>query len=88
MYHVYVLESLKDKARYTGCTNDLSRRFAEHNAGKSFATAFRKPFVLIYCESYLSKEDAFKREKFLKTGWGRNYLNRVLGAYIKQNLGG
>jgi len=66
MFYVYVLKSSKDKALYIGCTNDLKRRFEEHNKGLSKATKNRAPFVLIYYESYLSFSDARKREAKLK----------------------
>ena len=41
-----------------------------HNSGKVFSTQSRRPFKLIYIESYLNKHDAALREKFLKSGWG------------------
>ena len=87
-WHVYVLESLKDNARYVGITNDLRRRFSMHNIGKVFATRNRYPFKIIYTESYLNKYDAAARERFLKTGWGKNYLAKTLKNYISQKLGG
>ena len=83
MYYTYVLQSEKDRKLYIGYTNDVRRRLAEHNSGESLSTAPRRPFTLIYCESYRNKRDALVREKFLKTGWGRNYLNRVLENYFK-----
>ncbi len=54
-----------------------------HNSGKIFSTKLRLPLVLIYYEAYQNKEDAFQREKYLKTGWGRNYIKRVLKNYFK-----
>jgi len=45
---VYVLLSLKDQKRYIGLTNNLERRFNEHNSGQVKATKYRKPFKLIY----------------------------------------
>lgn len=57
MYYVYVLLSLKDGKWYTGYTNDLKRRFKEHNKGLVFATTKRRPFVLIYYEACLGTGD-------------------------------
>jgi putative endonuclease len=57
---------------------------AEHNAGKVIATKNRKPFELIYVEGYLNQQDATSREKFYKTGWGRNHLKKVLSNYYRQ----
>ena len=85
-WHVYVLESKIDSNKYVGITNNLKRRFAMRNSGKVFATRDRYPFKLIYIESYLNQNDAASREKFLKSGWGKNHLLRVLKNYKK--LGG
>lgn len=89
MYYVYILQSKKDKKLYVGRTKDLRKRIKMHNSGLVFSTRFRRPFELIYCEAYKNQKDAFEREKFLKTGWGRNYIKRVLKHYFSaQNLGG
>ena len=66
MFYVYVLKSKKDNSIYIGCTNDLKRRFEEHNSGLSKATKNKTPFALVYYESYLSFSDARKREARLK----------------------
>ena len=66
MYYVYLLKSLKDHELYTGFTNDLRRRFAEHQQGKNESTRYRRPFVLIYYEAYASESDARLRERRLK----------------------
>ncbi len=81
MYYIYILESIKDKRLYSGYTNDLKRRFQEHNDGKVDSTKNRLPLKLIYYEAYLEQEDATKREKFFKTQWGRNYLKKILAKY-------
>ena len=82
MYYVYILQSGKDNNHYVGYTNDLRRRLKEHNEGKNFSTAPRIPFKLIYYEAYIDKKDAVEREKFFKTGWGRQYTKRVLKHYL------
>jgi putative endonuclease len=66
MFYVYILKSKKDYQLYTGSTNDLRRRFKEHNDGKVFSTKFRRPFEIIYYEAYKSEKDARKRESNLK----------------------
>jgi len=78
MYYTYVLKSLFDNKLYVGFSNDLQRRFQEHNNGQVQATKDRKPFVLVYYEACNNKKDAIKREKQLKTGFGRAYLKRRL----------
>ncbi|TXI34192.1 MAG: GIY-YIG nuclease family protein [Candidatus Moraniibacteriota bacterium] len=76
MYYVYVLQSLKDQKLYIGYTNNLKRRFQEHNTGRNEVTKERKPFILLYYEACNQKGDALKRELQLKTGFGRQYLKR------------
>lgn len=51
---------------YIGSTNDLKKRFEMHNSGKVYSTKLRRPFELIYYESYKAGEDARKREHNLK----------------------
>ncbi|KJJ85315.1 GIY-YIG nuclease superfamily protein [Candidatus Omnitrophus magneticus] len=67
MQYVYVLQSIKDGKWYTGCTEDLRKRFGEHNDGKVMSTKGREPFELIYYEASLNSEDSFAREKYLKS---------------------
>ena len=66
MFYVYILKSKKDHNLYTGSTNDLRRRFKEHNDGKVFSTKTRKPFELVYYEAYKVEKDARTRESNLK----------------------
>ncbi len=63
-----------------GLTNNLEKRIKDHNSGKNTSTKSRKPFKLIYKEIITDRVDARSREKFLKSGSGRewfiDYLNR------------
>lgn len=85
MYYVYILHSRKDNKLYTGCTNNLQKRLELHNSGKIFSTKYRLPLSIIYYEAYGDKEDAFQREKYLKTGWGRSYIRRILKNYLQKH---
>lgn len=80
---MYVLQSFEDGEFYTGFTADLDQRVKEHNAKKEPSTKHRAPFKLIYFEWCLSKKDAIGREKYLKTGKGKQYLNYRLNNYFK-----
>ena len=80
-WYVYVLESCKDGKRYIGFTSDLKKRWQEHIEGKVFSTEYRRPFKLIYYEACLSKEDAKRREHYLKTTGGRRFLAKRLKEY-------
>jgi len=81
MYYTYILFSEKDGKNYTGYTQDLKLRFEKHNAGKVESTKHRRPLKLIYYEACLDKEDALRREKYLKSHYGRQYLAKRLKSY-------
>ena len=76
IYLTYVLRSNKDYKRYIGSTNNLNRRIAEHNAGKVISTRRRKPMELIFLKKFATRKEAETYEKFLKTGKGREWLDR------------
>ncbi|HEY4487475.1 MAG TPA: GIY-YIG nuclease family protein [Candidatus Paceibacterota bacterium] len=78
MHSVYVLGSLKDGDLYIGYSRDIKSRLAAHNDGKVPATKSRKPLVLVYCELHRSQKDAMQREMYLKSGWGRKYLEKTI----------
>lgn len=80
-FYTYILESASDDKIYIGYTNNLRRRIEEHNKGESFATEFRAPFRLIYFKACAEKEDAKRREKYLKTTQGR----RFIGLRLKEH---
>jgi len=82
MYYVYLLKSEKDGKFYTGSTDDLKRRMAEHEAGYVKSTVRRKPFKLIYYEACLNEDDARRRERYLKSGAGKKYLRNRLRTYL------
>ncbi|MFC1613631.1 GIY-YIG nuclease family protein [Patescibacteria group bacterium] len=83
MYYTYVLLSKKDYKFYVGYSIDLRERVEEHNQGKVKSTYNRRPLILIYYEACLNKEDAIKREKYFKTGFGRRFLKNRLEHYLK-----
>lgn len=82
MQYVYVLQSKKYGEMYVGCTKDLKERFKLHNAKKVASTKKKVPFALIYYEAYINNKDAFNREKYMKTQYGRNYIRKVLSNFF------
>ena len=84
MYHMYLLKSQKNNSLYAGYTNDIDRRLKEHNAGFIGYTKKYLPWTLIYYESYVSLENAKRREKSLKH-FGRVYsqLKKRIIASLK-----
>jgi putative endonuclease len=83
-YCVYVLFSQKDPLLYIGYSTNLSNRIAKHNSGGNTSTAFRIPLDLIFCEFYLFKEDALKREKYFKTNMGKKALKLMLNGTLEK----
>jgi len=82
MFYVYILQSLKDGQLYTGCSDDLKRRLAEHSSGAVISTKSRQPMKLVYYEACCDKQDAFHREKYLKTAWGKRYIRTRMKHYL------
>ena len=83
MNYVYVLRSKKDHKRYIGLTNNLGKRLDEHNKGKVVATKNRVPFELVYFEEFENRKLAANREKFFKTGKGREFLeNKNINKFM------
>ena len=79
MYYVYILQSQKTKGIYIGYTNDLKRRFREHNQKRNEFTDAGQPWKLIYYEAYRNERDAKDREKKLKQyGNARTYIKQRL----------
>lgn len=82
MFYVYVLQSSKDSHFYTGSTNDLRKRFSQHNNREVYSTKGRGPFILIYYEACINEKDARVREKYLKTGMGKRYIKNRLKRFL------
>jgi len=78
MNYVYILKSEKDNGFYVGYTKDLKKRLSEHNKGLSLSTKNRVPFKLIFYEAFSNSSDARNREKYLKSGYGREQLKDIL----------
>ena len=78
MYYVYVLQSLRDKSIYIGMSQDPIKRLREHNYGQSKYTKGHKPFKLLYKEICESRQFARAKEKFYKSGIGRERLRDVI----------
>ncbi len=83
MYCVYILRSRKDGRFYTGYTADLKKRVAEHQSGFSKSTSFRLPVDLVYYEACLNLKDAMRREKYLKTTWGKRFIQNRIKEYLR-----
>ena len=82
-FFVYALFSLCDGSLYVGYTSNLRRRLHEHRQGKTASTAYARPHVLVFCESFLAMSDAMRREAYLKTPAGRKSLQFNLAESLE-----
>jgi predicted GIY-YIG superfamily endonuclease len=74
-YQVYILRSLNDGIRYIGCGENAVERLRRHNKGDYTFTKGHRPWEIIYTENWDDRKGAFGREKFLKSGFGRRWLD-------------
>ena len=82
MFYNYVIQSLKDRHLYTGFTTDLKKRLTEHNQGLNLSTKRYKPWKIVYYEACINKDDATRREEYLKTTQGGRLIKRRLKEYF------
>ncbi|HDZ19992.1 hypothetical protein LCGC14_1760480 [marine sediment metagenome] len=83
MYWVYVLVSESTGKRYVGQTADLKRRLVEHNTPehnrRKHTSRNAGPWRLVHRENYPTRAEAMRREKWLKSGAGRLWLDETIG---------
>jgi putative endonuclease len=77
MFYVYVLRSEKTGRRYIGSCEDIDDRLRRHNAGESKATSHGIPWILIHVEQFVTRSAAMSRERYYKTGRGRDELDHL-----------
>ncbi|HUX07527.1 MAG TPA: GIY-YIG nuclease family protein [Acidobacteriota bacterium] len=77
MWFIYVIESVNAGRRYVGITTNIEKRIASHNRGKTPSTKAYLPWNLIYQEQAKDKSEAAERERFLKSGKGRDFLKSI-----------
>ncbi len=77
-YFVYILRSACDKKFYVGMTNNLKRRIGQHNQGQVQSTKSRIPLKLVLSEKVEDRTVAREREKYWKSGSGREKIRRML----------
>ena len=80
MFQVYVLPSESTHRVYVGYTSDLTQRLGQHNHGVTKSTKNRGPWALVHGEIYGTRSEAMQRERFLKSGQGREELKRILAS--------
>ena len=73
-YTIYAIQSEVDNRIYVGMTTNLENRLKEHNQGKTRSTKGFRPWILIYNEMVETTIEARKREKYFKSGVGKEFL--------------
>ena len=76
-WFIYALRSLKDNDLYIGISRNPEKRVESHNKWKTESTKNRRPFVLIYKECCNSLEEAREKEKYYKSGFGREVIKNL-----------
>ena len=77
MYKVYAIKSKGRNYIYVGITSNLEERIQRHNNGREKTTRAYRPFELIYSEDQPTREEARKREKYFKSGVGKEFLKKL-----------
>ncbi len=84
MFYTYILKSEKNDELYIGYTSNLKKRLVEHNQGLNLSTKSNKPWCIIYYEACVEKNDAKRREIYLKTTQGGRMLKIRLKNFFKK----
>ena len=77
MYYVYAIRSVIKNYIYVGLTANTEKRISEHNDKKEKTTRSYAPFKTILIEEYDTRIKAREREKYLKSGAGKEYLRSL-----------
>lgn len=77
MFIVYIIKNSKNGRHYIGSTNNIIRRFAEHNRGHTRSTK-RGIWEIVYSEEYNNGLEAKRREKIIKSYKGGNAFKRLI----------
>lgn len=87
MYYVYILKSLKSSIFYYGYTNNLRRRFQEHNAGINQFTKGHLPWKLVWYCAFEKIAMAKDFELYLKSGSGKAFVyKRLVGVALTKGV--
>ena len=80
IYYTYVLRSIEFERNYIGFTSNIQTRLEQHNSGKTKSTRPYKPWEMLFHEVHNSLEKALAREKWLKSGIGREFIKEKLNS--------
>src|SRR6266850_5015013 len=75
MFYLYILRSGKTGWRHVGSCEDIDERLRRHNAGQSKVTRHGLPWTVLHAERFSTRVEAVRKERFYKTGRGRDELD-------------
>jgi putative endonuclease len=78
MYYFYTIRSLQDGSLYKGISINPQKRLLEHNSGKTNSTRNHIPYELVYTEVCTDRKEAREKEKYFKSGTGREKLKNLV----------
>jgi putative endonuclease len=77
MWFVYALSSLAKNSIYVGLTHEVEERTTRHESGRERTTRPYRPFAVLLVECFATRPEARRREKYLKSGVGKEYLKEL-----------
>lgn len=77
MYYTYAIKSTKKNYIYVGISDNPERRIKQHKLGYNKTTSPYKPFKALLIEKFINRKDARTKEKYLKSGCGKEYLKTL-----------
>ena len=90
-FHVYILQSVSTGKKYIGHTGDLERRLREHNdpslGSLRYTRKQKGPWKLIFSEEAQTRGEAMKRETFLKSVKGREWIKEKIKPLVESARG-
>ena len=80
LFFVYIIYSSRIDKFYIGYTTNLEKRLIEHNTGNSTYTSKSADWKLKWIKEFVSREDAMKEEKRIKTKKSRKYIEWLVSS--------
>ncbi len=78
MFTVYILQSQTTGRFYVGHTKNLEERIHRHNSGQTKLGRNRGPWKLVHSTAYLTRSEAMRRERQIKSWKSHRYLQKLI----------
>jgi putative endonuclease len=77
-YYLYIIQSQKDSSYYIGSSEDPEKRLEKHNLPHKGYTGKKQPWLLVYTETFPTKTEALKRERYLKRMKSKDFIINLI----------